>query len=296
MVVLDDLHWADTSTLRVLRLLVETTDQARLLVVTTWRAHPEPTGALADVAEALARMHALRLAAVRTAAGPGGRRSSRASPAASSTRRTRPALHERTDGNPFFLVEFARLAGERGEPGAPPDELPTAVTDVLNRRLLRLPERTVTALRGGRGDRPDVRHPDAGDGHRDRRGRPARRRRAGAGGRAGPRGRHRPVPVRARPGPRHPARRDERQPAGPRCTPGSRRRSTGAARPGDRGGPALARGGSVVRRPRLARRGGRRGAGPAALRLRPGRRAAPGARWSRSTATPRPTCASGTTC
>ena len=52
MVVLDDLHWADT-TLRVLRLLVETTDQARLLVVTTaWRAHPERPAR---------RGHALRL-------------------------------------------------------------------------------------------------------------------------------------------------------------------------------------------------------------------------------------------
>ena len=60
MVVLDDLHWADTSTLRVLRLLVETTDRPAAGRA-TWRAHPEPTGALADVAEALARMHALRM-------------------------------------------------------------------------------------------------------------------------------------------------------------------------------------------------------------------------------------------
>ena len=144
MVVLDDLHWADTSSLRVLRLLAETTDQARLLVVSTWRAHPEPTGALADVADALARMHALRLqlsglpqdqvAAVFESVTSRG-----LDPAAAA------ALRERTDGNPFFLVEFARLAGERGEPA---DELPTVVTEVLNRRLLRLPERTVTALRG----------------------------------------------------------------------------------------------------------------------------------------------------
>lgn len=147
VLVLDDLHWADTSTLRVLRLLVETTDQAKLLVVTTWRVHPEPTGVLAEVAESLARMHALRLQL------SGLPPEQVASVFASVTSRELGpadalALSERTDGNPFFLVELARLAGERGEPGAPrDDELPTAVTDVLNRRLLRLPEATVTALR-----------------------------------------------------------------------------------------------------------------------------------------------------
>ncbi|MCB0906877.1 MAG: AAA family ATPase, partial [Nocardioidaceae bacterium] len=61
VVVLDDLHWADRSTLRVLRLLVTTVSAARLLVLATWRPHPAPTGALADVAETLARHHAARL-------------------------------------------------------------------------------------------------------------------------------------------------------------------------------------------------------------------------------------------
>ncbi|HEU5037129.1 MAG TPA: BTAD domain-containing putative transcriptional regulator [Nocardioides sp.] len=143
VVVLDDLHWADTSTLRVLRLLAETTDRARLLVVTTWRSHPEPAGALADVAEALARMHALRLQL--SGLPPAGV----AEVFESVTHREldpaeAAALRERTDGNPFFLVELARLAGEHGSAG---DELPTAVADVINRRLLRLPDATVGALR-----------------------------------------------------------------------------------------------------------------------------------------------------
>ena len=57
-------------------------------------------------------------------------------------------LRERTDGNPFFLVEYARLAGERADLAdllkAHP---PTAVAEVLTRRLARLPEQTVAALR-----------------------------------------------------------------------------------------------------------------------------------------------------
>ncbi|WP_243058245.1 BTAD domain-containing putative transcriptional regulator [Nocardioides sp. SR21] len=146
VVVLDDLHWADASTLRVLRILIETTDQARLLVVTTWRTHPEPTGVLAEVAEALARMHALRLQL-------SGLPPEQAATVFESvtSRELDPndvaLLSARTDGNPFFLVEFARLAGERGERSAASEELPTAITEVLNRRLLRLPEQTVTALR-----------------------------------------------------------------------------------------------------------------------------------------------------
>jgi len=146
LVVLDDLHWADTSTLRVLRLLVESVDLARLLVIGTWRLHPEPTGALADVAEGLARMHALRIELAGLPAPEAAavfeavtHRELRGGQAAD--------LHTRTDGNPFFLVEFARLAGERATPGLPDDSVPTAVADVLNRRLLRLPEDTVGALR-----------------------------------------------------------------------------------------------------------------------------------------------------
>ncbi|MGB0098973.1 MAG: BTAD domain-containing putative transcriptional regulator [Nocardioides sp.] len=146
VVVLDDLHWADTSTLRVLRLLIETTDRGRLLVVATWRTHPAPTGALAEVAEALARMHALRLqltglapAEAASVFGSVSRRDLEESEGA--------ALRDRTDGNPFFLVELARLAGERSGPGTPEHILPTAVSEVLSRRLLRLPERTVSVLR-----------------------------------------------------------------------------------------------------------------------------------------------------
>ena len=77
VVVLDDLHWADPPSLRVLRLVAERADSARLLVLATWRSHPEPAGALADVAEALARRHAATTRARRPGrrtCGRGGRR------------------------------------------------------------------------------------------------------------------------------------------------------------------------------------------------------------------------------
>ncbi|MGZ5398824.1 MAG: BTAD domain-containing putative transcriptional regulator [Nocardioides sp.] len=148
VLVLDDLHWADRPTLRVLRLLLETTDAGRLLVLTTWRSHPEPAGDLADVAEALARRHAERLPLV-------GLSSAEAAQVVTAVTQVVPTgdqaaqLTTRTDGNPFFIVEYARLAHEGGDLGAlmTGADPPTAVSDVLGRRLERLPEESRAMLR-----------------------------------------------------------------------------------------------------------------------------------------------------
>jgi DNA-binding SARP family transcriptional activator len=148
LLVLEDLHWADVASLRVLRMLVDTVTTGRLLVVSTWRAHPEPTGALADVAESLARRHVDRLELT-------GLDSSDVAAVVGAVASVVPdddqsrRLADRTDGNPFFLVEYARLARDGDDltallEGADP---PTAVTDVLSRRLARLPDDTRALLR-----------------------------------------------------------------------------------------------------------------------------------------------------
>ena len=148
VVVLDDLHWADRSSLRVLRLLADTVDTGRLLTLGTWRTHPEPAGALADAAESLARRHAARLDLH-------GLTPAQAAEVVEAVAEVMPTdeqadqLAERTDGNPFFLVEYARLAHDGGDLGAlmaEPDP-PTAVSDVLARRIDRLPDGTGDLLR-----------------------------------------------------------------------------------------------------------------------------------------------------
>ncbi|WP_067862624.1 BTAD domain-containing putative transcriptional regulator [Nocardia shimofusensis] len=55
-------------------------------------------------------------------------------------------LHERTGGNPFYLIEIARLLRSEGEVVAA-SEVPEGVRDVLRRRLSRLPETAVSLLR-----------------------------------------------------------------------------------------------------------------------------------------------------
>ncbi|GAA4720078.1 BTAD domain-containing putative transcriptional regulator [Nocardioides conyzicola] len=141
LLVLDDLHWADTSSLRVLRLLTEAVaaeSPARLLVVATWREHPVPSGALAEVAEALARKHALRFQLRGISAQAAAQvfaQVTEAEPTAADA----DTLWQHTEGNPFFLVEYARLARE-GElaslvaEGRPP----AAVHEVLSRRIAHL--------------------------------------------------------------------------------------------------------------------------------------------------------------
>ncbi len=148
LVVLDDLHWADTSTLRVLRLLAETAHSGRLLVVCTWRDRPPPAGQLAVVAEMLARRHALRLELTGLSAEESAGLVT-AVAEATPTSTEADALRHRTDGNPFFLVEYARLARDGGDLAAllGEDHPPAAVNDVLTRRIAALPDTTVTALR-----------------------------------------------------------------------------------------------------------------------------------------------------
>ena len=115
LLVLDDLHWADASTLRLLQHLVEHASGA-LVVVGTRRAHPEPAGPLRELGEALARRDALRLELqgltvedVAALAGATG------TPAAGAH-----AVRDRTGGNPFFVLELLRLAAARGMPADAP--------------------------------------------------------------------------------------------------------------------------------------------------------------------------------
>lgn len=149
LLVLEDLHWADPSTLGVLRLLAESAGDERLLVVATWRSQAESERDLSGVAEAFARRHAVR----RELGGLDRAAAREVFEEVSGRELPDPAaadLHQRTDGNPFFVVEFARLAA--GDERELHDllgsgDLPTAVAEVVERRVAVLPDTTVNVLR-----------------------------------------------------------------------------------------------------------------------------------------------------
>jgi hypothetical protein len=138
LVVLDDVHWADASSARLLHHVVERAESARLVVLVTRRRHPEPSGWLADLAAALGRRHALQMGLAGLDA-EATRQLVAATTGAPPSPRQAEQLRARTDGNPFFLVELLRWT-------APPD----VPTDVPGRRHGR---------RRARGRRAARRHP-----------------------------------------------------------------------------------------------------------------------------------------
>ena len=143
LLVVEDLHWADTRTLRALTHLVTTLGAGdRVALLATRRARPHPTGALAELGVALAR-HGARTIEL------GGLDAGDAQALVSSVTGTDADpvrvddWRTRTGGNPFFLVELARLAtttgGWRGE-------VPESVQTVVAQRLADLPDPTREVL------------------------------------------------------------------------------------------------------------------------------------------------------
>ncbi|WP_346101782.1 BTAD domain-containing putative transcriptional regulator, partial [Nonomuraea maheshkhaliensis] len=138
VVVLDDLHWADVSSLRLLDFVVGAAARHRLLLLLTSR--PEP----GDHADALrATMAVLTRSGDRLTLLP-----FTAAEVASYLRARRvpdepgrvASLLGRTGGNPFYLGEILRLpAGE--------EEVPSGVRSVIGHRVARLPEETRTLLK-----------------------------------------------------------------------------------------------------------------------------------------------------
>jgi DNA-binding SARP family transcriptional activator len=148
VLVLEDLHWADPSSLRVLRHLCAHTDSGRMLVVCTWR-RATLSGPLTEAAEALARRHATRLdldglsesdarAVLQAVAGEDVDE-----PVAAAAR-------GRTEGNPFFLIEYARLARDEDRSLSEVlDGMPRTISDVVRRRIRQLPDDSADVLTTG---------------------------------------------------------------------------------------------------------------------------------------------------
>ena len=136
-IILDNLHLADDSSLRFLRSLCPELAASRLLVVGTCRAPGEaPREALTLTVEELAKVRSfLRLELT-------GLDKSEVLELVSRALDTRPEvadrIHERTEGNPLFVLELVRqmAADQRGETAGGP--LPDGIRQAIRRRVERL--------------------------------------------------------------------------------------------------------------------------------------------------------------
>jgi RecA/RadA recombinase len=148
VIVLDDLHWADVSSLRLLVFLARQLHDAAALVIGTYRdvemtAGDHPARPL--LAELAGQAELIRLTGL--AADEVGQLIEKVCgepPQAPLIQ----AVHDRTAGNPFFAQQIARLLAAQGVPldRAQVTGVPPVVGDVLARRLARLPGQVVDLL------------------------------------------------------------------------------------------------------------------------------------------------------
>ncbi|MEE3851735.1 BTAD domain-containing putative transcriptional regulator [Gordonia sp. LSe1-13] len=144
VLVLDDTHRADSATLQVLRQIVTWLADEPLLIVGTYRPSEANTELMATGASLIsATADVLALAGL----SDDGIRFLAAEVGLDPLDDTTLALlRSRTDGNPLFVRELAKLVASRGSRGAE-TAIPTGVREVLLQRVERLPDDTVTALR-----------------------------------------------------------------------------------------------------------------------------------------------------
>jgi tetratricopeptide (TPR) repeat protein len=158
VVVLDDLHWSDLSSLMALEFLARTLPDLAILVVAAYRhneAHARhdlaaPLGGLARGAlrlplEGLGREEVARLATARASwQGPAD--------APGIPPRLIAAVHDASAGNPFFVDELVQLLASRGRlhddrAAEDPLPLPGGVRDTIRERLSPLDTGSLHALR-----------------------------------------------------------------------------------------------------------------------------------------------------
>ena len=158
LLVVDDIHWADASSLSLLRHLARSIPEGRILLIATSRDRSEDVQpGLAETLAELSRLDHLNRVAL------GGLSTDETSEfvrrlvhAAESTELVN-ALVELTDGTPFLLCELwrslvdsdaIRVTDDTVELTRPPVELnsPESVRDVVDYRLSRLSPSTTTVL------------------------------------------------------------------------------------------------------------------------------------------------------
>ncbi len=140
VVVLDDLQWADESTLTLLELLVRSPRPGPVCVLGAFRPDEAARGVHARLAALVEHAEHLALTGL-------DRDATRLLAEATMGRALEPAevdhLFQRAGGHPFFTRELARAQSV----AQPTEEVPVAVRDAIERRVVGLAPRTQELLR-----------------------------------------------------------------------------------------------------------------------------------------------------
>lgn len=140
VIVIDDLHWADVPSLRLLEFLVREVRSASVAVISTFR--DVELGSDTEVGAALRRLSGAAGVIRLNGLDVGEVAQLLVSVDDDVSPQIAGVVHERTGGNPLFVREFARLLALRGTTADVTSvPVPEGIISVLERRLARLSQR-----------------------------------------------------------------------------------------------------------------------------------------------------------
>ncbi|MEW6270078.1 MAG: AAA family ATPase [Thermodesulfobacteriota bacterium] len=162
VVVLDDVHWADLPSLKLLEFIAADLIDTRILIVLTYRdTEVERSDPFLDTLSRLARKPATRRLHLAGLSPEHCARWIASTGASGDVTALGEALHRETNGNPFFVGEIVQLLGGDARRGAGREaqRVPHGVREVIARRLERLGDgcRATLALAALLGDAFDAR-------------------------------------------------------------------------------------------------------------------------------------------
>jgi hypothetical protein len=146
LLVLDDLHWVDQATIDVLRLMLDRIGARRIVVLGSHR----PVDLVPDslLGPMLGALHRTAVDVTRVQLSPldtsGVAQLMALTTGVAPSAEVAAKVQARAGGNPLFVAELARLAGDRGL--SDDSVVPDAIVDVVRDRLARLPERATAEL------------------------------------------------------------------------------------------------------------------------------------------------------
>ena len=142
MLVLDDVQWADPSSLLLLEFVAREVGEARVLIVVTFRdVEPNPPPPLQHALAELARATGFERLSLAGLSGPDVGRFIELTTSRSTPPALVDAVYRETEGNPFFVSEVVRLLESKGrlerahEVTSWSIEIPQGVRQVIGRRL-----------------------------------------------------------------------------------------------------------------------------------------------------------------